>query len=273
MDFDKTAPRRTARVVSLNAHDAMQLDTLTLAALSVQHTPVLSAIHPFAALPAELVLDQLREATRRPVDALKIGDPGMRSIFALEEHLVDFRRARTEGHCPIVLDPELEHPEAGPRHGGQARKAIREHLCRLADALVLNTTEAWRLCGRPARTPNEVREACKRLFDLGPSWVIIGAGRGEGHAVDWAYDGRDFVEFGADRIPERAGGAGAVFSAAITGYLARGATMLEAVEGAKALVSRAIKAALPGPGSLVWPQPIEGLNPTPIQVELEVEEN
>ena len=70
-------------------------------------------------------------------------------------------------------------------------------------------------------------------------------------------------------IDRKVVGVGAAFSAAITGYMARGLRVLPAVEAAKAMVSDAIRAALPGRGSRVSPRVVEGLDPTPITVSLE----
>ena len=59
--------------------------------------------------------------------------------------------------------------------------------------------------------------------------------------MDLLYDGREYREFRAPRLPSRhTHGTGCTFSAAIAALLARGLPVAEAVEGAKEYLTRAI---------------------------------
>ncbi|MFZ0677550.1 bifunctional hydroxymethylpyrimidine kinase/phosphomethylpyrimidine kinase, partial [Candidatus Binatus sp.] len=89
-----------------------------------------------------------------------------------------------------------------------------------------------------------IREAAKKIIKLGAQAVVIKGGHREDdkYATDLFYDGRNFVELKGPRI--KGGGAhgtGCAFSAAIAAHLARGASLEDAVRGAKSFVTVALK--------------------------------
>jgi hydroxymethylpyrimidine/phosphomethylpyrimidine kinase len=64
--------------------------------------------------------------------------------------------------------------------------------------------------------------------------------------VDVFYDGEDFEELRAERLPTRhTHGTGCVLSAAIAAYLSRGLSVREAVRRGKEFVTEAIRYGLP----------------------------
>jgi hydroxymethylpyrimidine/phosphomethylpyrimidine kinase len=72
--------------------------------------------------------------------------------------------------------------------------------------------------------------------------VVIKGGHLTGDAVDILYDGKNFRQFSSERIDTKeTHGTGCTFSAAIATLLAKGRSVSEAVEGAKAYTTQAIK--------------------------------
>lgn len=213
------------------------------AAAAVQSTAVATAIRPLTALPAKLVLDALARALRLAPDAIGLGDPGDRDrAAALADALIDALRAPVGASAgtaatappPLICAPGAVDRHGQPRFDPRALTTLADRLWRHAEAVVLDTAEAALLTGRPAPDLPRMREAAKRLSDHGSAWVIVTGGRAEGHAIDLAYDGNSFTEFGADRAPlARLTGTGATFAGLIVAHRARGLPLLEAVQAAK----------------------------------------
>lgn len=220
--------------------DGVAVDLRTFAALAVHGSAVATAIRPLTALPERLVLDQLERALAGDLDAVKLGDCGDdRRAFALAEAL----RERAAGR--VVLDPDLVDADGEARHPRAMLEAMRLVVFRAAHVAVVNAAEAALLTDREVHAPDAMREAAKRLFDLGPRWVVITGGRVEGHAVDLVYDGHAFTELGTDRLRKpKLRGQGTVFAAALCAGLARGLDVLPAADAAKQAVTGAIEGAL-----------------------------
>jgi hydroxymethylpyrimidine/phosphomethylpyrimidine kinase len=239
-----TSTRRAACVPLLGALDPRGHAGLTAALAGVigggaQGLPVATAVRDLTALPERLVLDGLRGAlAEAPVDAVLLGDPGAaRLARAVAEPL--------GAHGPWIVDPELCDAHGEPRYGRDVFDAVRDAWLPHAEVLVVDAHEAGRFVGRPVEDLAGLREAGKRLFDAGVTWVVLTGGALEGHAIDLAYDGRDFTEFGADRRRRpRLAGAGAAFAGHLTARRAAGDAVLVAVEAAKAAVTAAIDEAL-----------------------------
>lgn len=266
-------PRRAAIALLVGASDGsglggVQADLRVCAALGVRPSTVLTRVRPFATLSAGLVTDQLRATFgAHPVDATKVGDVGdAENVVALADHLADLDAS------PLVLDPELVDARARPRHADGYGQTLLERLGPLTTLLVVNAAEAERLTRREVRDHGGGREAAKRLWDYAPGHVLLCGGRFDGHAVDLLYDGRDFVELGADR--RRVSGLraqGATLTAAVTAHLARGVELVAAVHAGKRAVSEAIDGAV-GVGTRQLAEPMAaawralGLDPEPIEV-------
>ncbi len=235
--------RRAASMVAAGALDPTGASGLTAAlsgvsALGVHGFPVATAVRDLTPLPQRLVVDALHAALAAgPVDAVLLGDPGRAGhAHAMAEVL--------EAFGPWVVDPDLADAHGEPRHARDVADAVRSVWLPHTEVLVVDAFEAAILTGRPVYDRAGMREAGKRLFDTGARWIVLTSGAIEGHAIDLAYDGADFIEFGADRRREPdLVAAGAVFAGALAAALATGREVLPAVELAKATVTAAIDAA------------------------------
>ena len=89
-----------------------------------------------------------------------------------------------------------------------------------------------------------MRRAARDLVALGARAVLLKGGRLDGQALDVFFDGDRLVDLPAERIDTRnTQGTGCTLSAAIAARLALGDDLLEAVTGAKAWLTVALRGA------------------------------
>jgi hydroxymethylpyrimidine/phosphomethylpyrimidine kinase len=148
---------------------------------------------------------------------------------------------------PLVVDPVMVAQSGSALLAPTAVEALRRQLIPLAAILTPNAPEAAALLDAPVGSLAQMKEAARRLLDLGPRAVLVKGGHVvEGpEAIDVFYDGRDLHELRAPRVDTRhTHGTGCMLSAAITACLARGAAPLDAVEEAKRFITAAVSAGL-----------------------------
>ena len=213
------------------------------------------------------------ELVRQQMDSV-LGDigaaaakTGMLANAGVVEAVADGVRAH--GLSPLVVDPVMVAKGGAPLLAPEAREAVIRLLLPLATVITPNLPEAEALTGLRLETPEAVREAARRLHDLGPAWVVMKGGHRPGPvAVDVVYDGQSFHELRAPRMETtRTHGTGCTFAAAITAFLAQGRPVLEAIQLAKTFVTRAIETAPAigeghGPTNHLWPLAEPGWPPS-----------
>jgi len=87
-----------------------------------------------------------------------------------------------------------------------------------------------------------MENASRIIYNLGAKNVLIKGGHLTGDAVDILYDGTQFHAFSAARIENgETHGTGCTYSAAIATLIAKGQNIAEAVKGAKAYMTEAIR--------------------------------
>lgn len=176
------------------------------------------------------------------IQAVKIG---MVASVALIEAIA----AALEGvdRPPVVLDPVMISKSGYPLLNQDARQALVARLFPLAEVVTPNLHEAAALLGEPIADEARMRDAARRLSDLGAPKVVVKGGHMSGdEATDIVFDGRDYHRLTHPRLATaNTHGTGCTFSAAIAAGLARGCTFFDAVCKAKAYVSGAIAHALP----------------------------
>ncbi len=175
------------------------------------------------------------------------------------------RDVRRYGIKPLVVDPVMVAKGGHRLLRESAEKALRTELLPLAAIVTPNMEEAARLAGLEVGAIGEMKEAAKRIYDLGPRAVLVKGGHLNAGAVDVFYDGRKFLELAAPRSKTtNTHGTGCTLSAAIAAHLALGSDLEEAVRRGKDYVSRAIRNSYPtgrGHGSLDHMWMFKGKNP------------
>lgn len=213
--------------------------TVALTAVTAQNTVGVRAVHY---LPPAMVRAQI-EAVLEDIgsDAAKTGMLGEAAIVEAVAEVLS--RARLPY---LVVDPVMVAKSGAPLLAPEAAAVLRGRLLPLATVVTPNVPELSQLTGRAIRNEEELKEAAAALWQsTGVKYVLAKGGHLSGsEAVDWLYDGRNFLAFRRPRLAARhTHGTGCTLAAALAAYLAKGLAITAAVEQAKELVSRAIAGA------------------------------
>jgi hydroxymethylpyrimidine/phosphomethylpyrimidine kinase len=209
--------------------------TSAITAATAQNTLGVTAVH---ALPADMVTAQIEAvASDIGVDAVKTG---MLATAAIVEAVAAAIEALDLPF--VVVDPVMVAKSGDRLLDDEARAAIRTELLPRAYVVTPNIPEAETLTGCVVRTPEDAREAARRLYKLGSRAVVIKGGHLHGpEVVDLLYDGRTFHALRGPRIVSpNTHGTGCTFASAIAAGLATGVALEDAVARAKRYVAGAI---------------------------------
>ena len=146
---------------------------------------------------------------------------------------------------PVVIDPVMVCKGVKEALFPENTVAMKKFLLPYATITTPNLFEASQLADvEPIRTVDELKDAAKKIFDLGVRNVVIKGGKAfsDTVAIDILYDGRGFEIFETEKIDTPyTHGAGCSFAACITAELAKGAPVSEAVSKAKGLITEALR--------------------------------
>lgn len=146
-------------------------------------------------------------------------------------------------NCPLVVDPVMVSTSGARLLQPAAVEVLSRKLFPLAALLTPNLDEARLLTGQPLRSAEDLRGAARELHRRFGCAVLAKGGhlRGLKEAVDIFYDGRQELLLSAPFVRGiSTHGTGCTYSAAITGYLAQGLALAEAVQCAKEYITQAI---------------------------------
>jgi len=224
----------------------IQADLRTFAAHGVHGTSAITAVTAqnsvavldWVALEPRMVVAQMEAvASDMDVAAVKTGMLATAAIVSAVAGAIERLRLPL-----VVVDPVMVAKSGDRLLDRDAETAYRERLLPLATVVTPNLPEAEALLGRPVRTLVEMREAARALRAMGPRAVVVKGGHLEGDAVDVFWDGERLEDLPAPRIDTRnTHGTGCTYSAAIAARLALGEPRLDAVRGAKAYLTEAIR--------------------------------
>ncbi|MEH7251472.1 pyridoxine/pyridoxal/pyridoxamine kinase [Neobacillus niacini] len=174
------------------------------------------------------------------IDAMKTGMLGTVGIIELVAKVIDENKLER-----VVIDPVMVCKGEDEVLNPETVDAMRELLLPRALVVTPNLFEAGQLAQTgPVKTLEQMKEAAVKIHDLGAKNVVIKGGSkllSEEKSIDLLYDGKNFTIFESDKIETNfTHGAGCTFSSAITAELAKGKTVVEAVEVAKDFISAAI---------------------------------
>jgi hydroxymethylpyrimidine/phosphomethylpyrimidine kinase len=149
---------------------------------------------------------------------------------------------------PLVVDPVLVGKHGSRLLSLEAEDALKQKLLPHAFLVTPNIPEAEALTGLSIADETGMREASKRLLDLGCRAVLTKGGHRSGSALDVLVDNSGVTLFDGKRVnTQHTHGTGCTYSAAITAGLALGHDLREAVRCAKSFIQSAIETA-PGLG-------------------------
>jgi len=149
---------------------------------------------------------------------------------------------------PLVVDPVCASMHGDPLLATSALDSLRAELFPLATLVTPNLDEVRLLVDIDVVDAQSQRAAAKALHALGPRWVLVKGGhlRSSQHSCDLLYDGADFHEFDAPRLPTgNDHGGGDTLAAAVACALAHAFTVPDAVGFGKQWVTECLRAAYP----------------------------
>jgi hydroxymethylpyrimidine/phosphomethylpyrimidine kinase len=228
----------------------IQADLKTFAAFGVYGTSAITAITAqntagitsVMALSADLVTAQIEAvAGDISIHATKIG---MLATSAIVEAVA---AAIEELDLPlVVVDPVLVSKRGVRLLDDDGVQGMRVELLPRAFVVTPNLPEAEVLSGKRIASPDDAKEAARRIHGMGARAVIVTGGHGAGdQIVDLLFDGHTFHEFRTPRIDTRnTHGTGCTFASAVAAGLALGTPLADAAAGAQQYVAGAIRHAL-----------------------------
>ena len=211
-----------------------------ITALTAQTRKSVSAVNVVS---ADVVAGQIDAAfADSAIDAVKTGMLGDASIVRAVVSALMRHGARN-----VVVDPVIVSSSGTALLDPAGLEMLRRDLLPNATIVTPNTSEAGILLGIPAPTTVDgMRDAARKICELGARWVVITGGHVESgdEAVDILSDGQETHEF---RTPRTAGGgihgSGCRYSAALAAALARGADVPSACGEAQKFVAHEIREA------------------------------
>jgi hydroxymethylpyrimidine/phosphomethylpyrimidine kinase len=145
----------------------------------------------------------------------------------------------------LVIDPVLRSSSGKALLQPAALASFKKTLLPRALIVTPNIPEAEVLAKMSIRKESDMDFAAGKILDMGPAYVLIKGGHGDGPATDTLYGGKTVLSFSTLRRKGEFHGTGCVLSSAITVFIARGLPVEKAVEKAKQFVDKVLKTAKP----------------------------
>lgn len=207
-----------------------------ITAVTVQNTLGVQEVHT---IPPEIIRGQITAVMEdlKP-DAVKIGmvnDVATIRVIAecLHKYVPDF----------VVYDPVMASTSGQKLMTDEAIEAMKNELFPIIDLLTPNIDEATALTGIEIHDIKDMRKAAKKLAIEHDILVLIKGGHLEGNSMcDLYQDSEEYHRIYSERKIETKNlhGTGCTLSSAIATYLAKGTFMEDAIDNAKAYVTKTI---------------------------------
>ncbi len=222
-----------------------QADLKTFAAFVVYGTSVITSvtaqntegIQGIVDLPSRFIALQIESIISDiPVDSIKIGLlPNNEVIKVVADKLKEHNLKN------VVLDPVIFPKDDTPLINPGTKDNLVKKLFPLSLIVTPNIPEARFFTGISIKSYSDIKEAAKKIYKLGAKNVLIKGGHFRGKAVDTFYNGKNFKFFEAKRIPNKSvHGTGCTLSSAITAELAKGISLVRAIQKGKSFITDAI---------------------------------
>lgn len=226
----------------------IQADLKTFQELEVFGMSALTAVTAQNTLGVHGVYPMTAEAVVKQIQAIgeDLGANAVKTGMLFSAEIIEAVAASINGYKweNVVVDPVMIAKGGASLLQSEAVTAMKRYLLPMAKVITPNIPEAEVLTGQTIRTYSQKQEAAKRLYDFGVRNIIIKGGHDENlsESIDLLFDGKEFYTFTSKRMETKnTHGTGCTFSAAITAELAKGRTVYEAVQVAKAFIQAAIE--------------------------------
>lgn len=223
-----------ADIKSFSANGVYGMSVIT--AVTAQNTMGVFKVQDISPEIIEAQIDAIFQDIR--VDAVKIGMVSqIESIKAISNAL-----KRVDNLCKVVLDPVMISKSGYNLLSPDAKETLVKELFPMAELITPNLPEAEEILGVEIENLHEMKEAAKKLIDLGPKAVLVKGGHLKDDATDLLYDGKEFTLFPQQRLnTKNTHGTGCTLSSAIAANLAKGMDIKEAVTLGKEYITGAIE--------------------------------
>ena len=223
-----------ADLKTMSANGVYGMSVIT--SITAQNTKGVTAIYD---LPVSIIQQQL-DAIFDDFDVAAV-KTGMLSSAKIVEAVSRKLQQYKVGN--LVVDPVMVAKSGHALLHSKAVEKIKTGLIPQALLVTPNVQEAERLSGLEIRTLAVARQAAKIIHKLGCKYVLIKGGhllveRG----TDLLYDGRFFNMYKSEFIDTpHTHGTGCTYASAITAQLAKGKSVVDAIQAAKLYITEAIR--------------------------------
>jgi len=227
----------------------IQADLKTFAALQVYGTSAITAItaqntcgvSAVQGIDPDMVAAQIRAvASDIGVHAAKTG-----MLFSAAIIKAVVAAITATGAYPLVMDPVMVATSGDRLLQPEAEASLKQELMPLATVVTPNLAETAVLVGHKVLSLEDMRAAAEQIVLQGARAVVVKGGHAINKATDVFYDGTTMELLASEVIDtNNTHGTGCTFSAAICALLARGMPLREAVRGAKAYITGALRHSL-----------------------------
>jgi len=205
-----------------------------ITAITAQNTCGVSAVQ---GIDPEVVAAQIRAV----VSDIGVGAAKTGMLFSAEIIRAVAATVRAVALQPLVVDPVMVATSGDRLLQREAEESLRQEIIPLAAIVTPNLAEAEVLVGRKVTNLEEMRAAAEQIVTGGARAVVVKGGHAVTRATDVFYDGTSMELLQSEVVDtHNTHGTGCTLSAAICAYLARGATLLEAVRRAKIYITGAL---------------------------------
>jgi len=216
----------------------IQADLKTFAALNVHGTTVVTCItvqntqrvEKIYKLPMDIIENQVSIlAEDFKIDAVKTG------MLYDSEIVSSISKKISQYNLKVVVDPVMISTSGNMLSEESFVDTIKKELISKAYIITPNIHEAYMLTGEKIETIDEMKKACKKIYEMGSKYILIKGGHLDNtYAHDVLFDGKRFTVLSLPKIPDKkAHGSGCTLSTLITGLLALGEKPDFAVKKAK----------------------------------------
>ena len=229
----------------------IQADIKAMEANGVYAASVLTSVTAQNTQAVQMAYDLPTQIVARQIDAvandldIRVAKTGMLSAPEIVETVAD--RVQAHDLFPFVVDPVMISKSGFKLLKDEAVGTLKDTLIPLATTVTPNVHEAALLAGYDILTMDDVKQAARDIFELGPESVLVKGGHldDDPEAVDVLYDGDTFRSFTASRVDtSNTHGTGCTFASAIAAHLAHGRDLPEAIDRAKRYVTGALRHSL-----------------------------
>jgi hydroxymethylpyrimidine/phosphomethylpyrimidine kinase len=242
---------KTAKALTIAGSDSgggagIQADIKTFSAIGVYGASVITSITAQNTVSVTAIQNIDVSVIEKQIDAVMsdIGAHAVKTGMLSTAEIIDVvsRGVSRFKIRKLVIDPVMIAKSGDKLLQDNAVQALIDQLIPQAQIVTPNIPEAEVLTGEKITSSEDMERACRRILEMGCKTVVVKGGHLQKDAEDVFFDGKKFYHMKTKRIRSKnTHGTGCTFSAAITAYLAKGKTTVEAVALAKKYITTAIE--------------------------------